>query len=153
LGLLDRFKPDALVPKKLMSDAQAADLKARQDMMQSAIAANPGAMPDLSGDPATLQAQAAEQMAYAAFVQKVHKDGVQAPAVVRRFQATGQTDLGGGHAVEIVVAVKVREGELTDMQVRQHMLTAQLEGLREGAEVVVRYDADDPTRAVLVSWA
>jgi hypothetical protein len=135
-----------------MSDEQAADLKARQEMMQSAIAANPGAMPDLSGDPATLPAQAAEQMAYAAFVQKVHKDGVQAPAVIRRFRATGQTDLGGGHAMDLVVSVQVRAGELVDMQVHQHMLPAQVEGLREGAEVVVKYAAEDPTRALLVSW-
>ena len=150
MGLLDRFKPGP--PTRLMSDEQAADLKARQDMMQAAMAANPGAMPDLTADPATLQAQAAEQVAYAAFVQRVHRDGVEASAVVRRLAPTGQTDLGGGAAVEMVVSVRIGEGELADMQVRQHLLPAQLEALRPGTEVVVKYDRQAPTQAVLVRW-
>jgi len=120
--------------------------------MQVAMAANPGAMPDLTADPATLQAQAAEQVAYAAFVQRVHRDGVEASAVVRRLAPTGQTDLGGGAAVEMVVSVRIGEGELADMQVRQHLLPAQLEALRPGTEVVVKYDRQAPTQAVLVRW-
>src|SRR3954447_26510363 len=154
MGFLDRFKPDAIVrpPAKLMSDEQAADLKARQDMLQAAVAANPGAMPDLTADPEVLQAQATEQMAYATFIQKVQKHGVQAPGVIRRIQPTGQTDLGGGAAVDIVVSVEVRAGELVDMQVHQHMTPAQLEGLRAGGEVAVKYDPEAPTKALLVDW-
>ena len=154
MGFLDRFKTDRTAgpPAKLMSDELAADLKGRQDMAQAFIAANPGAMPDMTAEPAEIQARAAEDMAYAAFLQKVHKDGVEAPGVIRRIQPTGQTDLGGGNIVDFVVAVTIREGEHVDMQVHQHMTPAQLEGLREGGEVVVKYDADTPTRALLVGW-
>ncbi|HEV2812414.1 MAG TPA: DUF3592 domain-containing protein [Solirubrobacteraceae bacterium] len=153
MGLFDRFKTDRTgPPAKLMSDELAADLKARQDMAQATIAANPGAMPDMTMDPAQWQARAAEDAAYSALVQNVHKRGVEAPGVIRTIQPTGESDLGGGRAVDFVVSVTTAGGEQVDMPVRQHMAAAQLQGLREGGSVVVKYDPDAPTAGLLVGW-
>lgn len=153
MGLFDRFKTDrSSPPAKLMSDELAADLKGRQDMLQAAIAANPGALPDMTAEPAELRARASEDMAYAAFVQNVQKHGVEAPGVIRTIQPTGQTDLGGGCIVDFVVAVASPGGEHLDVQVHQHMAAAQLPALREGGSVVVKYDPAAPAMALLVGW-
>src|SRR5687768_18296067 len=106
MGFFDRFKTDrAGPPAKLMSDELAADLKGRQEMAQAAMAANPGAMPDMKAEPAEWQARAATDAAYAAFVRNVHKRGVEAPGVIRTIQPTGETDLGGGRVVDLVVSI------------------------------------------------
>jgi hypothetical protein len=153
VGFFDRFKTDRTgPPAKLMSDELAADLKGRQDMLQAAIAANPGALPDMTAEPAELQARAAEDMAYADFVQNVQKHGVEAPGVIRTIAPTDQTDIGGGRIVDFVVSVATSEGDQVDMAVRQHLASAQLQGLREGASVVVKYDPGAPTTALLVGW-
>jgi hypothetical protein len=135
-----------------MSDELAAELKAKQDMLQAAIAANPGAMPDMNAKPEEWQARAAQDTSYADFMQNVHRSGVEAPGFIRTIQPTDQTDLGGGRAIDFVISVTVGEGEQADMTVHQHMTPAQLEGLREGKEVTVKYDPGAPTAALLVSW-
>jgi hypothetical protein len=153
MGLFDKFKSGATgVPAKLMSDEQAADLKSRQDLAQTFMAANPGAVPDMTADPTELQARAAQDQAYAASIQNVHKHGVEAPGVIRTIRPTGQTDIGGGHIVDFVVAVESPEGGNVDVQVHQHMAPAQLQGLREGGSVVVKYDPGAPETALLVGW-
>lgn len=153
MGLFDRFKNAVTAPPdKLMSDEQAADLKSRQDMAQAAMAANPGAMPDMTMQPEQWQARAAQEKAYADFVQNVHKRGVEAPGVIRTIEPTGQTDLGGGQAVDFVVSVETTDGERVDMQVHQHILAAQLDALRPGGAVTVKYDPSEPTTALLVGW-
>lgn len=68
MGLLGRiFKQDETatrrVPGKLMSDETARKLKSYQDRANEAIAANPGAVPDMSADPEVVQARAAADMA------------------------------------------------------------------------------------------
>ena len=156
MGLLDRFKKDNVVAKALggdlMDEGTAARLKEQQDMANALIAQHPGAMPDLSGDPAELQAQAERQRAEAELVQRLVRKGVEAPAVIRRIEATGEADLGGGTRTEIVVSIKDGGGELHDAHVRQHMTPAQLEGLAPGRPVTVRYDPGSPGVAVLTGW-
>ena len=139
MGFLDRFKVlKGGTPAKLMSDELSADLKQRQDLANAMMAANPGA--------------ATPDMDYAQFAQRVMKRGVEAPGVIRTIRPTERTDLGGGRPVDLVVSVEVGEGERVDAQVRQHLVPAQLQTLREGGSVTVKYDPDDPTRALLVGW-
>ena len=128
MGFFDRFRPDKAVPSKLMSDEQAADLKRRQDLAKSMMPAGP-----------------AEGADYAASIQNVMKNGVEAPGVIRSMRQAGP-------AVDFVVAVEQPGGGQVDVQVHQHMLPAQLEGLREGGPVVVKYDPSDPAAGLLVSW-
>ena len=129
-----------------MSDETAEKLKANQDMLNAAIAANPGAMPDMTADPAQIQAQMAAGMAYADSVKHVQEHGVEAPAVICSIRPTSETDMGGGRKIEFDVTIRPAVDEAYETQISQHMLPVQLQRLSEGNSITVKYDPDDPGR-------
>jgi len=136
----------------MMSDETAQDLKQKQDMLNALVAANPGAMPDMTADPQVIQAQMAEGMADADLAKRLHERGVEAPATIRSIRPTGQTDLGGGQRVELDVSVRPTAGGQYESHVRQHIAPAQLKRLAEGQHVTVKFDPDAPEAALLVDW-
>jgi len=67
-----------------MDDETAQKLSEQQDLLNAAIAANPGALPDMS-DPEAMQASMADGMAYAQLAQHLNDHGVEAPRSSARF--------------------------------------------------------------------
>ena len=94
----------------------------------------------------------AAQAAYAQMAQKLHASGVEASAVVHTIRPTGEVDIGGGMWTEFDVSVKQADGTLYETTIRQSMLPAQLEEIKEGAAVTVKYDPDSPTSALIYGW-
>lgn len=121
-------------------------------MFNAALAANPGAMPDLNADPEVLQAQAAEGMAYTALATQLHEKGVMTPAVIRAIRPTGEADMSGGREVEFDVSVRPEAGDPHEALVRQHMTPASIQALSVGRSVTVKYDPDAPGAALIFDW-
>ena len=104
-----------------------------------------GGMGGMGGD---MQGQAAcAQMA-----QKHHASGVEAPGVVHAIRPSGKKEFGGGQQVAFDVSIKPSDGEPYQTTINQSMLPAQLEGIREGAAITVKYDPDSPTSALIYGW-
>lgn len=133
MGLFDRMKD---------AQQQAQDAMAAAGATQ-APAGMPGGM-----DGAAMAAQAA----YAQKAQKLYAEGVEAPGQVHAIRPTGQTDVGGGQDVDFDVTITPAGGSPYQTTIRQSMLAAQLEGISEGAAITVRYDADDPSQALIYGW-
>jgi hypothetical protein len=92
------------------------------------------------------------QMEYAQRAQKLHQQGVEAPAVIEGIRPTGQTEIGGSQLVDFDLAVTPGGGQPYRTSISQSMLPAQLEGLSQGATVGIKYDPDDPMKALIYSW-
>jgi hypothetical protein len=133
MGLFDRMKD---------AQQQAQDAMAAAGATQ-APAGMPGGM-----DGAAMAAQAA----YAQKAQKLYAEGVEAPGQVHAIRPTGQTDVGGGQDVDFDVTITPAGGSPYQTTIRQSMLAAQLEGISEGAAITVKYDADDPSQALIYGW-
>jgi hypothetical protein len=151
VGFLARlFQRDGtamVAPDNLMSDEVEAKLAANNAVLDAAIAANPGALPDFAGmQPAQVEVLMAAQAAQRQAIEGA-AGGVDAQGVLLSVQQTGGSDLGGGREVELVVRV-----DGTELRFRQHMIPMQLEKLREGGAVTVRRDPANPAAAVLVDW-
>ena len=133
MGLFDKMK-----------DAQ----QQAQDAMASAGAAQqqPGGMPGMDGT------DMAAQAAYAQKAQKLHAQGIEAPGQVHAIRPSGQTDVGGGQEVDFDVTITPPGGQAYQTTIRQSMLAAQLEGISQGAAITVKYDADDPSQALIYGW-
>jgi hypothetical protein len=150
--LLARDGTAAPMPEKLMSDAQQAQLADAKSMLDAAVAANPGALPDFTGlQPEEIQAAAAADAAEAQRMMQA-ATGIDAPGVIRAVRQTGASDLGGGREVAIDVTIQPAGREPIDTQILQHVLPAQIDRLAVGGAVTVRYDPDHPTAALLVDW-
>ena len=125
---------------------------ARDAAMNAANAAQAGAgmpggaqMPDMSNmqmpDPA-----------YVAMVNKIGQQGVEAPAELTAVRAVGSPDMSGATLHEFDVTVKASGLDPYDTTIRQSMLPQQMTNLAAPKSVVVKYDPDDPTAALLNSW-
>lgn len=92
------------------------------------------------------------QVEYAQRAQKLGREGVEAPAVVEAIRPTGQTELGGSQVVDFDLTITPAQGRPYATSISQSMLPAQLETLSQGARVEVKYDPDDPMKALIYSW-
>ena len=92
------------------------------------------------------------QMEYAQRAQKLNQSGVEAQAVVEAIRPTGQTEMGGSQVVDFDLAISPAGGQPYRASISQSMLPAQLEGLSQGATVGIKYDPDDPMKALIYSW-
>jgi hypothetical protein len=124
MGLFDRMK-----------DAE----RQAQDAMQQAGSAGMG------GD-MTAMAE------YQQRAQRLHAAGVEAPGTVDAIRPTGQTDMGGGQWTEFDVTITPAGGSPYQATIGQSMLPAQLEGISEGGAITVKYDPDDPSKALIYGW-
>ena len=84
------------------------------------------------------------QMAERDKIMKINQSGVEARATVDAMQETG-TQLGGGHQIDFELTVHPAGGG-PDYKVStsQSMHDATLQGIAQGADVVVKVDPDDP---------
>lgn len=92
------------------------------------------------------------QMEYAQRAQKLRDQGVDAPAVVNAIRPTGQQEMGGSQVVDFDLTVSPAGGQPYATSISQSMLPAQLETLQQGATVGIKYDPDDPMKALIYSW-
>lgn len=129
------------------ANAQAADaMAAAQQQMGGA-----GGMPGM--DTAGMGGQdMAAMAAYSAKVNKIATAGVEAPGVIHTIRVTGTPDISGATMHEFDVSIRPEGGDLYDAVVEQSMLPFQMEGIAEGQAVVVKFDPDNPTAAIIHSW-
>jgi hypothetical protein len=127
----------------LFSKVKDAQSQAQQ-AMQSAGGMR-GMMGGLGGDMTA-------QVEYAQRAQKLNASGVEAQAVVDAIRPTGQTEMGGSQVVDFDLTITPAGGQPYATSISQSMLPAQLETLRQGAAVGVKYDPDDPMKALIYSW-
>lgn len=130
MGLFDRIK-----------DVQSQ----AQDAMQQAGGAGGAAGAAMPGDMTAM-------VEYQQRAQKLNAAGVEAPATVDAINNTGQTDPGGGQMIEFSVTISPTGGAPYQTTIGQSMLPAQLEGIAQGAAVTVKYDPDDPSKALIFGW-
>jgi hypothetical protein len=150
--LLARDGTSQAVPEQLMSDAQQAQIADAKRMLDAAVAANPGALPDFTGlKPEAIQAASAADAAKAQRLMQA-SNGVDAPGVIRAVRQTGGSDLGGGREMAIDVTIEPAGQAPIETQVVQHILPAHIGRLVAGGAVTVRYDPNDPSAAILVDW-
>jgi hypothetical protein len=128
MGLFDKMK-----------DAQ----QQAQDAMQQA--GGGGGMAGVGGDMTA-------QVEYSQRAQKLYAQGVEAPGVVNAIRPSGQTDVGGGQWTEFDVTITPGGGQPYQVTITQSMLPAQLEGIAQGAAITVKYDPDDPSKALIYGW-
>lgn len=133
MGLFDRMK-----------DAQ----QQAQDAMQQAGGAGAAGADMGAGMGGDMPAMAEYQQR----AQKLHATGVEAPGTVNAINHTGQTDMGGGQWIEFSVTISPSGGEPYQTTIGQSMLPAQLEGIAEGAAITVKYDPDNPSKALIYGW-
>jgi hypothetical protein len=131
MGLFDRIK-----------DAQ----QQAQDAVQQAGGTGGATAAGMGG------ADATGMVEYQQRAQKLHAAGVEAPGTVNTINQTGQTDMGGGQWVEFGVTITPTGGQAYQTSIGQSMLPAQLEGISEGAAITVKYDPDDPSKALIYGW-
>jgi hypothetical protein len=129
MGLFDRIKD---------AQSQAQDAMQQSGGAGTAAAGMPG---DMTG-----------MVEYQQRAQKLHASGVEAPATVDSINQTGQTDVGGGQMVEFGVTITPAGGQPYQTTIGQSMLPAQLEGIAQGATVTVKYDPDNPSKALIYGW-
>jgi hypothetical protein len=92
-----------------------------------------------------------DQAAYGQMAQKLYHGGVDASAVVHSIRP-GQPDMAGNVWTEFDVSIKKPDGELYQTTIKQSMLPAQLQEIREGAAITVKYDPESPTSALIYGW-
>jgi ribosomal protein L11 len=94
----------------------------------------------------------AGQAAAAQLANKLGASGVESSGVIEAMRATGETDMGGGHATEVDVTITPPGGPAYETTIKQSFLPAQLEGLAPGSAITVKYDPDNPAAALIYSW-
>ena len=124
MGLLDRMKAAQQQASEAMSNAGGM-----KGMMGSMAPGNMG-----------------DQMAYRDLAQKLKASGVEAPGKI-----TAIRDTGGGQT-EVDVTIAPSDSAPYDATVTQSFIPSQLEGLAVGGAVTVKYDPDDPQKALLYGW-
>ena len=129
MGLFDRIKD---------AQSQAQDAMQQSGGAGTAAAGMPG---DMTG-----------MVEYQQRAQKLQAAGVEAPGTVNAINQTGQTDVGGGQMVEFAVTISPAGGTPYQTTISQSMLPAQMEGIAQGAAITVKYDPDDPSKALIYGW-
>jgi hypothetical protein len=142
-----------------MSDRKARKLAEARAISDAAFAANPDAvnsLPAMDAEPEEIAAFVAAGQAEQELIQRIAKDGIEAPATITSMRPTGTTDLSGGRKYEFEVKIQAASGESPTAQVSQHLLPFQLEGLTaaltQSRPITVKYDPADPSKALLVNW-
>jgi hypothetical protein len=76
-------------------------------------------------------------------IARINESGIEAQATVDSMREVG-TQLGGGHQIEFELTVHPAQGEDYRVSTSQSMHEQTLQGVTEGAQVVVKVDPDDP---------
>jgi hypothetical protein len=76
-------------------------------------------------------------------IMRLNQAGVQMPATVDTMKEVG-TQLGGGHQIEFDLTVHPEGGADYQVHVSQSLHDATLQGVSEGARIIVKVDPDDP---------
>ncbi|HUO73837.1 MAG TPA: hypothetical protein VMU39_23900 [Solirubrobacteraceae bacterium] len=76
-------------------------------------------------------------------IMRINQVGVETPATVNSMREVG-TQLGGGHQIEFDLTVHPAGGEDYDVHVSRSMHEATLQGVTEGANIIVKVDPDNP---------
>jgi hypothetical protein len=76
-------------------------------------------------------------------IMRINQSGVEARATVDSMREVG-SQLGGGHQIEFELTVHPAAGEDYKVATSQSMHEQTLQGVAEGAEVVVKVDPEDP---------
>ena len=76
-------------------------------------------------------------------IQRISKMGVQTPATVDSMREVG-TQLGGGHQIEFDLTVHPEGGADYQVHLSQSLHDATLQGVTEGAKIIVKVDPDNP---------
>ena len=89
---------------------------------------------------------------YGKMAQRIYHDGVEASAVVNAIRPSGQTDISGAEWVDFDVLISKPDGEQYQTTIKQSIMGAQLNDIREGATVTVKYDPNQPEVALIHGW-
>jgi hypothetical protein len=130
---------------------QAADAMQQATAMQQAAGVPTGGLPG-AGTPGMGGQDMAALAAYSQKVNKIATAGVEAPGVIHSIHPAGTPDISGATMTDFEVTIRPATGEPYQTTIGQSMLPFQMEGISEGMAVVVKYDPDLPTAAVLHSW-
>ena len=76
-------------------------------------------------------------------IQKINQSGVEAHATVVSLRESG-SQLGGGHQIDFELTVHPAQGEDYSVSTSQSMHEQTMQGVAEGADVIVKVDPDDP---------
>jgi hypothetical protein len=76
-------------------------------------------------------------------IMRINKVGVQTNATVNSMREVG-TQFGGGHQIEFDLTVHPEGGEDYQVHVSQSLHDATLQGVTEGATIIVKVDPEDP---------
>jgi hypothetical protein len=76
-------------------------------------------------------------------IMRINKVGVETPATVDSMHETG-TQLGGGHQIDFDLTVHPQGGTDYHVHLSQSLHDATLQGVAEGASIIVKVDPDDP---------
>ena len=130
---------------------QAADAMQQATAMQQAAGIPTGGLPG-AGTPGMGGQDMAALAAYSQKVNKIATAGVEAPGVIHSIRPAGTPDISGATMTDFEVTIRPATGDAYETTIGQSMLPFQMEGISEGMAVVVKYDPDLPTAAVLHSW-
>jgi len=76
-------------------------------------------------------------------IMRLNQVGVKTTATVNSMKEVG-TQLGGGHQIEFDLTVHPEEGSDYAVHVSQSMHDVTLQGVSEGAKILVKVDPEDP---------
>src|SRR5438128_2696136 len=76
-------------------------------------------------------------------IMRINDAGVQTPATVNSMREVG-TQFGGGHQIEFDLTVHPEGGADYDVHVSQSLHDVTLEGISDGARIIVKVDPEDP---------
>jgi hypothetical protein len=76
-------------------------------------------------------------------IMRINEAGVQTPATVNSMRNVG-SQLGGGHQIEFDLTIHPEGGEDYQAHISQSMHDVTLQGVAEGANIIVKVDPDDP---------
>jgi hypothetical protein len=93
----------------------------------------------------------AEQIALANRAQKLMKVGVDTPARIDSMISTGNTDTPGGTEYNIALTISPTAGEAYPVTINQYVYPSN--PFREGEDVKVKVDPDDPATAMIFGHA
>ncbi len=93
-----------------------------------------------------------DQVAYGQMAQKLYHGGVEASGVVNAIRPSGQTDISGAQWVDFDVTINKPDGTQYQTTIKQSIVGGQLDDIKEGATVTVKYDPDQPEVALIHGW-
>jgi hypothetical protein len=102
--------------------------------------------------PTISPADIAVRIAQAQALNSLQATGILAPGVVSALRAAGPMARGGGQPTQVDVTISPPGAAAFATSFTQTFLPSQLLGLTAGTAVQVRYDAANPSVAMLVKW-